>query len=83
MDVLIQVSVGVEGKPLVSHRFRVDHIYGTLNKAADVDQVVRDALYAGLRRVFGASVTIEGRVSEPTPRRGRPRKAGNDVPASR
>ena len=87
MDALIQISVSVEGKPLVSYRFRVDHVYGTLSRAADVDKTVLDAVYGGLRRIFGGSVKLEGRVSEApvldVPKRGpgRPRKVADDVPS--
>lgn len=88
-DALIQVSVSMPGKPMVSYRFRVDHVYGTLTRAVDGDKVIRDAVASGLRRIFGGSVKLEAQIKQEPVHDvsmvkrgpGRPRKVTDDVPS--
>lgn len=63
MDAKIEVMVTVDGKRQ-SYRFTVDNVYGTLLRSQDVGLEVLKAVTGGLRRMFGASVSLESSTTE-------------------
>jgi hypothetical protein len=58
MDSTIKVTVTTDGKRQ-TYTFTVENVYGTLFKSQDVGGEVLKAVYSGLRKMFGASVSLD------------------------
>ena len=59
MDTYITMTVSIPGKPLFGFKFVVENIYGTMTRAANPEEVFKQALSFGLTKVFGGSVKFE------------------------
>lgn len=76
MDMTIKVVTATNGKEQ-TRTFKVNNVFGTLNRAANPAVEVTNAVFGGLSRTFGGSVKLVANEPEAEPVRrgpGRPRK---------